>query len=213
MRRAVYSPGGGAAMSSADVERTSTVARSREQVNQDRRRRQTYTFVTVCALVFLVGLVAFGNWQAWWTIGGSAQAATICPAQTVTQPRFTNVNVLNGTDRKGLATAVAKELQKRQFTVLTIATRTPGKPLKLVAQVHYGEAGKLAARTVALQFPTKVAMVADDREDESVDVVLGEKYKGMISVKKGLAAIKVKDDPHGCVRATTAPATPEPSAS
>ena len=200
-------------MSPADVEQASTVARSREQVIRDRRRRQTYTFASVFALVFLVGLVALGNWQAWWTIGGSAQAATICPEKTVTEPRFTNVNVINGTERKGLATAVAKELQKRQFKVLTIASETPDKPIKVVVVVRYGEAGKLAAHTVSLQFPTKVKMVADDREDESVDVVIGENYKSMIGIKKGLAAIEPKEEPHGCVLATTPPATPEPSAS
>jgi LytR cell envelope-related transcriptional attenuator len=199
-------------MSPTDVEHASTVVRSRQQLIRDRRRRQTYTFVSVFAVVLLIGLVALGNWQAWWTIGGSAQAATICPEQTVIQPRFTNVVVVNATDRKGLAAAVAKELQKRQFKVLTLVSETPDKPINLVAQVRYGEAGTLAAHTVSLQFPAKIAMVKDDREDESVDVVLGEKYKGMVSGKKGLAAITPKEDPRGCVPATTAP-EPSPSAS
>ena len=199
-------------MSPADVENTGTV-RTREQLSRDRQRRQTYTFVTVFALVFLVGLVALGNWRQWWTIGGSAQAATtICPEPTVTQPRFTDVNVINGTDRKGLAAAVAKELQKRQFRVLTIATEEQDSPIKGVIQVRYGEAGKVAARTVSLQFPAKVVMTRDDREDETVDVVIGDTYKAMVSAKKGLAAIKPKEDPRGCVRATTPPATP-PAAS
>jgi hypothetical protein len=195
-------------MSPADVEHTSTAVRTREQLSRDRHRRQTYTFVTVLTLVFLVGVVALGNWQQWWTIGGSAQASTtICPEATVTQPRFTDVNVINGTDRKGLAAAVAKELQKRQFRVLTIATEELEGPIKGVVLVRYGEAGKLAARTVSLQFPSKVVMAKDDREDETVDVVIGTKYKSMVSLKKGLAAIAPKEDPKGCIPATTPAAT------
>jgi LytR cell envelope-related transcriptional attenuator len=192
-------------MTPTDVEHSSTTFRSREQLSRDRRRRQTYTFITVFSMVLLIGLVALGNWRQWWTIGGSAEAATICPTQTVTQPRFTNVNVINATGRKGLATAVAKELQKRQFRVLTIESEEPDKPVTTVAQVRYGPAGKLAAHTVALQFPAKVTMVEVDRDDEAVDVVIGNKYKLMISAKKGAAAIKPKEDPRGCVHATTPP--------
>lgn len=197
-------------MSPADEHANTTVVRSRAQLVRDRRRRQTYTFVSVFGVVFLIGLVALGNWQAWWTIGGSAAAATICPEQTFIQPRFTNVTVVNATDRKGLAAAVAKELQKRQYKVLTLVSETPDKPINLVAEIRYGEAGTLAANTVSRQFPAKIKMVKDDREDEGVDVVLGEKYKGMVSGKKGLAAITPKEDPRGCVKATP---TPTPSAS
>jgi predicted amino acid-binding ACT domain protein len=198
-------------MTPAEVERTAT--RSREQLSRDRRRRQTYTFVTIFSLVCLTGLVALGNWKQWWTIGGSAQAAALCPTQTTIDPRFTNVNVINGTDRKGLATAVAKELQKRQFRVLTITSEAPEEPLKLVVLVRYGPAGALAAHTVALQFPAKTKLVQDQRNDESVDVLIGETYKTMVSGKKALAAIKLKENPRGCVPATTAPPTPEPNAS
>jgi len=199
-------------MKPSKVKQTGTVLPSREQLSRARQRRQTYTFATVFALVLLIGVVALGNWQQWWTIGGSAQAASICPTQTVTEPRFTNVNVINGTTRKGLAGAVAKELQKRQFRVLTIETEDVDTPVKTAIQVRYGQAGKLAARTVALQFPGTVKMINDKRDDETVDVLIGTQYKSMVSAKKGAAAIKPKEDPHGCVEATATP-TPEPSAS
>ncbi|HST81603.1 MAG TPA: LytR C-terminal domain-containing protein [Kineosporiaceae bacterium] len=197
-------------MTPSDVEHAGTVLRSREELIRARQRRQTYTFVTVFALVLLVGVVALGNWQQWWTIGGAAQAASICPTQTVTEPRFSNVNVINGTTRKGLAGAVAKELQKRQFRVLTIETEEADSPIKTAIQVRYGETGKLAARTVALQFPGSAKMINDKRDDETVDVLIGTAYKNMVSAKAAAAAIKPKEDPHGCVEATI-PATPEPT--
>jgi hypothetical protein len=195
-------------MTPAGMDRPTTVVRSREELLQERKRRQTYTFLSVCALVFVVGLVALGNWQAWWTIGGSAAAAVACPAQTVTEPELTNVNVMNGTTRAGLATAVAKELQKRKFRVLTILTEEQRKPIKAVVLVRYGPPGKAAAHTVALQFPAKVTMVAVKRDTEEVDVVIGDRYRTMVSAKKAAAAIKPKEEPRGCVHATTAPPVP-----
>ena len=198
-------------MTPTDVEHANRVAPTREQLLRARQRRQTKTFLGVFGVVLLIGLVALGNWQQWWTIGGSSQvAATICPTQTVMDPELTNINVYNGTTRNGLAAAVAKELQKRKFRVLSIGTEEQKKPLKSVLVVRYGPEGKLAAHTVGLQFPGKVTMDSDDREDETVDIVIGEKYKSMISGKKGLAAIQPIAQPEGCVTATSSP-TPEPS--
>lgn len=198
-------------MTPADVEHPTPVTRSREQLIMDRHRRQTRTFLGVTGAVFLIGFVALGNWQQWWTIGGSAQAAaTPCPVQTVIAPDEVNINVINGTGRDGLASAVAKELQKRRFTVLSIESERPKKPINAVVQVRYGPAGKLAARTVALQFPTKVVMVPGKRKSESVDVVIGDKYRAMVSAKKGAAAIQLKEDPRGCLRPTTE--APDPGA-
>jgi hypothetical protein len=193
-------------MTPGDVEHSNTVVRSREQVIRARRRRQTYTFLTVFALVLLAGGVALGNWQQWWTLGGSAPAAaTVCPAQTFIEPELTSVNVINGTYRRGLAAAVAKELQRRRFKVATIETEEQRKPIKAVVQVRYGAPGKLAARTVALQFPAKVVMIDDKRDSEDVDVVIGNAYKAMVSAKKGAAAIRLKPEPRGCLPATSAP--------
>jgi hypothetical protein len=197
-------------MTPTDIEHTNRVAPTREELLRARQRRQTKTFLGVFGFVLLIGLVAFGNWQQWWTIGGSSSAAaTICPTQTVMDPELTNINVYNGTTRNGLAAAVAKELQKRKFRVLSIGTEEHKKPLKSVLVVRYGPAGKLAAHTVSLQFPAKVTMVDDEREDEAIDIVIGDKYKGMVPGKKALAAIQPIAEPQGCKAATPTPGPTE----
>lgn len=172
---------------------------------QERRHRQNQTFLMLISMVLVVGFIALGNYLQWWTIGGRrAEAApAVCPEPKVSDPESTEVNVYNGTDRHGLAAAVSTELQRRKFRVVTIANQEQTAPLKVVAVVRYGPAGKVQAHTVALQFPAKVKLMPDEREDESVDVVLGEKYKGMVSRKDGARAIVPAAAPEGCVRPST----------
>jgi len=198
-------------MTPADVERTNPAVLSREELLRARQRRQTLTFLGVFLFMMMAGLIALGNWRQWWTIGGDDRVVAVsCPIQTVIDPELTNVNVYNGTTRNGLAAAVAKELQRRKFRVMSIGTEEQNKPLNTILLVRYGPQGKLAAHTVALQFPSKLKMTEDDREDDTIDIVVGEKYKAMVSAKKGVAAITPATKPRGCIPATT---EPEPSVS
>jgi hypothetical protein len=184
----------------SDVEHRDLPARTREEIVRARQRRQTRTFAGIFAGVALVGFIAFGNWQQWWTIGGSSSTVAVaCPVQVMTKPELANITVINGTDRGGLAGAVSKELKKRRFTVLSVETEEQDKPINGVVEIRYGADGKLAARTVAAQFPAKVVMVDDQRDTEAVDVIIGTKYKSMIAAKKAAAAIQLKPEPDNCV--------------
>jgi LytR cell envelope-related transcriptional attenuator len=195
-------------MSPPDVEQSSSVMASAPQRISDRRRRQTYTFLGLFGIVVLIGLVALGNWLQWWTLGGEAQAVSVsCPVQVVSDPSLTRVNVYNGTGRSGLATSVARELQKRKFHVLVIGTERPAKPLNTIAQIRYGDPGTQAAHTIALEFPGKVLLVNDARDTKTVDLVLGERYKGMQTRAKAVKAIKPKSEPDGCVMPATTTAS------
>jgi hypothetical protein len=181
---------------------------------QARHRRQNNTFLGLAGAVMLVGFAALGNWEGWWTIGSRAEAAIVaCPTQAVIDPALTRVNVYNGTNRQGLASAVAKEMQTRTFKVIKIGTEEQKKPITVVAVIRYGQPGLSTAKTVALEFPAKVKLVDDGRDSRTVDVVLGEQYKQMVDRKKAAAAIKPKPEPANCVPVTTPAATPEPSAS
>jgi hypothetical protein len=62
---------------------------------------------------------------------------------------------------------------------------------------------------VSMLFPAKVTMVDDEREDEAIDIVIGDKYKGMVPGKKALAAIQPIAEPQGCKAATPTPGPTE----
>ncbi|MBT0767310.1 LytR C-terminal domain-containing protein [Kineosporia sp. J2-2] len=126
--------------------------------------------------------------------------------QTVSAAGRTVVNVYNGSDRRGLAGAVARELQRREFRVLSIGNDASDRHSTAVS-IRYGAGDEIPARTVALQFPGRVKLVPDPRarDDHAVDVVIGSRYKAMTGRTAAAAAIAPAPTPRGCLRATTAP--------
>jgi hypothetical protein len=201
-------------MSPPDVEQSSSVVVPAPTRVRSRRRRQTYTFLGLFGFVVLIGLVALGNWFQWWSLGGEAQAVSVtCPVQKFTVPSLTKVNVYNGTTRSGLASAVARELQRREFHVLAISTERQSKPITSIGLIRYGEPGLEAAHTIAAEFPGKVKLVDDGRDSRTVDLVIGDKYKGMQSRAKAKAAIKMEPQLEGCTipTSTTPGSAPSPT--
>jgi hypothetical protein len=184
-------------MSGADVEQSSPVVLPRAYQIKAKQKRQTMIFLALILAVLLIGVAALGNWLQWWTFG-TRQIALPCPVQSVTEPTMTLVNVINGTQRRGLAGAVAMELQRRHFPVAAVATEVRSKPINAVAYVRYGAGNAADARTVALQFPGKIKLLKDGRTSGTVDVVLGQNYKAMKVRSKAAAAIAPKPDPAGC---------------
>lgn len=139
-----------------------------------RRRRQALTFTGLLLLVLLITVGALGNWLEWWTPGPARATPAPCPVQTVSAARQTPVNVYNGTTRRGLAGAVARELQRRDFRVLAIGNARSPAGMRTAVAVRYGPGDEIRARTVALQFPGRVTLTPGTRarEDHSVDVVI-----------------------------------------
>jgi hypothetical protein len=179
-----------------DPERSSWAEQARS-----RSQRQAWTFLVMFGIVLLIGLVAAGNYLRWWTIGGdTAQttAATLCPAQSTADPADVQVNVLNGTQREGLAAGVARTLNARSFDVVMVTNAD--HPYSGVAEIRYGaDGGTLAVHTLALELNGKVKLVRDDRTGDSIDLVLGKGYRSMKSTKTAAAAIKLKRAPAGCL--------------
>jgi len=192
-------------MSRPDVDQSDTVQLTTELRTRRRHRRQTLTFLGLFAFVAVVGLFALGNSLQWWRLGGRAEAAAACPAQAFSAPELTEVNVYNATSRRGLASAVAAELQRRGFHVLAIETEVQAKPVTVVVLIRYGAAGKIYAHTLARQFPGSVRLVKDARTSRKVDVLIGAKYQRMVSRNRAAAEIVLKPQPADC-------AFPRPSA-
>jgi len=186
---------------------------SHAEHRRHRRRRQGLTFATLFLLVLLAAVGALGNWLQWWSLGPARAAQAPCPVRTVSTAGETSVNVYNGTDRHGLANAVARELQRRDFRVLTIGNASDPAPARTAVSVRYGRSDAVRARTVALQFPGKVTLVRyrKARPDHSVDVVIGDRYRAMQTRTEAAAAIAPLPTPRNCRPVTTPPATGPPA--
>ena len=175
-----------------------------------RQRRQTWTFLAMFLLVLATGAASYGYWTGVWTLpGGAARAATICPAPSITAaPKdAVQVNVLNATERRGLAQTVARQLQARGFRVIRIDNDTGQKPVKQAVVVRYGPSGQQMARTLAAQINGTVRFLQDTREDTTVDLSLQARYKALrpaAAANKLTAPVPVAS-PRGCVPASPTP--------
>jgi hypothetical protein len=158
---------------------------------------QTTTRRPLPALAFLAALCVLTA-IVWWRVlhrdqtdsgssGGTLTAAA--PAQSCNPkgspklvlpvPRAVSLKVLNGSTRDGLATTVLAELKARGFKTTTADTVKDSSQLtalgKEVAEIRYGNSGRLAAEEVAY-YISGSKMVKISRSDASVDVVLGKSY-------------------------------------
>ncbi|MCU1539785.1 MAG: hypothetical protein JWM01_732 [Arthrobacter sp.] len=131
-------------------------------------------------LVVLVGLISSGIIVALGIMNGqitlptterSRAAASLCPDATYdyVPPEKINLNVLNSTNRPGLARSVADELAARKFVVGTVSNTTSG--YRGLALIVSGAAGQSAAFTVQRNVPG-ADYLQDGRTDASVDIIL-----------------------------------------
>lgn len=162
----------------------------RRAVRRHRRERQVLVFgillIVIAAIVFIaLGVyrgdvkgpfnVAFVTPQAEFT----SDIALVCPpAQAYPlAPEEVAVRVLNGTERSGIAATALEVLEGRGFVPL--GATNWNREYTGTARVMFGPEGVQKAYTVALQFPDS-ELVLDDRQNATVDVVLGEAYTSLV---------------------------------
>ncbi|GAA4980254.1 LytR C-terminal domain-containing protein [Kineococcus glutinatus] len=164
-----------------------------------RIRRQRIVFATLVVLVLAAGvvaaLIATGRWEpgedpaatAGPTCSGAAPPAAAAPAEV-------RVQVLNSTDRQGLAGSVAAELRQRGFTV-TLVDNADGGPVPEPAAVRYAPPALPAALAVASRVPGAV-LVADPAAPE-VALVLGTAY-AQLAPEEALVPVPAPPGAAGC---------------
>lgn len=151
---------------------------------------------------------------------GLAAKDSPCPPEGATPvPRAeVALNVFNSTNRVGLAGDTADALAARGFAIGNEgnAGSQGYTAYRGTALIQFGTQGVAAAYTVAANFDTP-QLVLDDREDASVDVVVGTEYGGLIAAADvALVADEPFAIPDGCIaldRVTpaTRPVPPPPT--
>ena len=87
------------------------------------------------------------------------------------------VTVLNASKRSGLAAVVAKKLEDRKFVVAE--TNNAKEPRATVA-IQFGVGGVAQGYTLAAHFPN-AALILDEREDATVDLLIGENFTDLLA--------------------------------
>jgi hypothetical protein len=139
----------------------------------------------------LVGVIAAGAVGAWAIMNGviriptaiaSKAPTSLCPTTTFDYiPNETvNINVFNATSRAGLATTVAEEFKARGYKVLSIDNSDTA--YSGIGVVVSGVKGQAAAFNVQRNL-AGTDYFQDNREDESVDVVLTRGYQGLVETQ------------------------------
>jgi hypothetical protein len=163
----------------------------RKAVRRHRRERQVLVFGIILIAMAAVVFISMGVYKG--TIKGpfnesfvtpeagySSTVNLVCPppGSMPLEPNQVAVRVFNGTDTPGLAGNTLEDLEGRGFVGLgaTNWSRTYDK----VARIMFGETGVQKAYTLALQF-TEAELVLDTRTNATVDVVLGDQFKGTVS--------------------------------
>jgi hypothetical protein len=153
----------------------------------------------------VIALAALGvaGWYAWGYVDGGSQAVRakpkpVCPAPSptpsVVAAADVRVNVYNSTQRRGLAARVAGQLERRGFHVGTVDNDPAKRKVTGAAEVRHSDTGADAARTVAAQVGSVVA-VPDQRTDATVDLVLGAGFTTLLTVEEAAAALTPTPQP------------------
>jgi hypothetical protein len=207
-------------------------ATDRDRVVRRRHKheRQAVVFGILIAALAVAGLGAVAVWtggiegpfsRPFTTKAATPVASAVpppCPPDGTLPVAYgqVQVQVLNATDRAGLAADTAAALTARGFTIL--GTGNSPSPVVGVARISFGAAGVPAAYTLAAHMQG-ASLVLDNRQDPSVDLAVGSDWVSLLD--PGVIAL----DPNaplvgqpGCLpleqaqAAAAAPAAAEPPA-
>lgn len=147
-----------------------------------RRRRNIRGPLTMLFLLALLSSAAYYGWNT--TLGApKAEVRQVCRTpgadgrQNITATEVT-VNVYNAGDVVGLAEDTANELRERGFTVDEIGNEPSDETIDNV--VVRGRAVEAPEVQLLLAQVTGERPIADGRAETTVDLVLGDDFKGLV---------------------------------
>lgn len=110
------------------------------------------------------------------------------------------LNVYNSTDRSGLAGATAHKLQGVKFHVLSVKQDPKGAVVHSSAQIRFGRKEVGAAQLLRAYVPGATKAFDPNRDDDTVDLVLGQKFqdiRGPTDVKQAEVSLGDPSPPPG----------------
>jgi len=152
--------------------------------------------LAVIAVQILRGAWAIPGWEA-----SPPQEPLLCPAGTFSYAKDSPVTVYNGTTIGGLAGDVANALEERRFIIGGVGNKGFSTS-NMVAVIISGPAGLDTAFAVQRNIEGSVYR-PDGREEATVDIIMGTKYKGLVRA----ADVDTRPGPLDCQRLETEAAT------
>ncbi|ANS79907.1 hypothetical protein SGUI_2511 [Serinicoccus hydrothermalis] len=144
------------------------------------RRRAAMVIVGLLGVLALALVIAMATMQGWFGLGGGeadqSEQTVAAPTPTLAAEDVV-VNVFNSTGRAGLAGRASDGLTARGFTVDGVDNADAS--IEGPGQILHGPSGAEAAQLLADALPQEVELVQDEREDASVDLILGEAWEDL----------------------------------
>lgn len=140
--------------------------------------RHLRTAITLLLLVGVMVAAAYFGWQR--VTGDDEDEATAEPcvpstAAAIPENADVEINVFNATSRSGLAGDVADQMRERGFVVAEVANDPLDREIAGTAEVRGNESQQGAAALLTATVP-EAEFVPDDRDVNTLDVVLGEAF-------------------------------------
>lgn len=143
-----------------------------------RRRRRTTALVltALVALLLIVLAYAIAVYQGWGGEDASNDADQATATAPALQPADVAVNVYNAKGEPGLAGRIAGVLEERGFNVSSIDNDPENASIEHSADIRHGPEG-LDAATLMQQSVPGSELIADEREGDEIDLVLGDGFE------------------------------------
>ena len=144
------------------------------------RRRAALVITSLLIGLLVVFAIALATMQGWISFGdGDTDEVAVtssAPAPTI-EPGEITVNVFNSTGTAGLAGRAAEALKERGYQVDQVGN--DDAEVGRLAEIRHGPEGLEKAQALKDALPKWIKLVEDDREGDTIDLILGDKWKDL----------------------------------